>query len=274
MPPPVHTWRYAARTYGPATFSLMNDEQKYLFDLQGFIVVENALGTDALEAMNKAIDDQLQGLDQDEQNATARFWHSLTWEKAFRTTLTNPIIEPYLADILGENFRLDHDYCDVIQKGLGPIGATLHGGPVPFDPTAYYAVQNGTIRTGLTVVAYNLHDVNPGDGGFACVPGGHKSDFRFPDSWKDLTKPSPIVLPVTGPAGTAIIFTEALVHGTLPWTVQAERRTAFYKYSPYPLGFAVPHYDLGEFDDLTDAQKAILEAPNARYEGRETDPFG
>jgi len=31
--------------------------------------------------------------------------------------------------------------------------------------------RDGRMANGLTVVAYNLKDVNPGDGGFACVPG-------------------------------------------------------------------------------------------------------
>ena len=34
-------------------------------------------------------------------------------------------------------------------------------------------------------------------------------------------------------AGDVIIFTEALTHGAVPWTVEASsRRTLFYKFSP------------------------------------------
>ena len=35
---------------------------------------------------------------------------------------------------MGEGFRLDHIYLDVIRSGLSPIGATLHGGGTPYDP--------------------------------------------------------------------------------------------------------------------------------------------
>ena len=69
---------------------------------------------------------------------------------------------------------------------------------------------------------------------------------------------------VTGPAGTAIIFTEALTHGTLPWRGD-ERRTLFYKYSPPTLSWAREYYDAGQYAGLTDQQRAILEPPNARY---------
>ena len=36
-------------------------------------------------------------------------------------------------------------------------------------------------------------------------------------------------VPVT--AGSAVIFTEALTHGTWPWTAESERRAIFLKYS-------------------------------------------
>ncbi len=252
----------------------MTDQEKYLFDLQGFLVVPNALSADAVAALNAVLDEKLTAREQEEgdNKTTYRFGRLLTWGDAYRDLIDNERITPYLSALLGEQFRLDHDYCDVIRQGLGPIGATLHGGATPFDPTAYYVCQNGTLRNGLTVVAYNLHDVHPGDGGFACVPGSHKSKFPIPAEWRNLETPQPFVVPVTGPAGTAIIFTEALTHGTLPWRGNRERRTVFYKYSPNPLAWAVPPYEPEQYEGLTDAQWRILEGPNARYKGRKTDP--
>ena len=115
-----------------------------------------------------------------------------------------------------------------------PLASTLHGGRVPFDPAQYFEFADGRFYNGLSVVGINLMDVNPGDGGFGCVPGSHKSNLPFPADWKNLDDTQPIVERVTGPAGTAIFFTEALTHGALPWTSAAERRTIFYKYSPEP----------------------------------------
>ena len=78
----------------------------------------------------------------------------------------------------------------------------------------------------------------------------------------------PCVRRVTGPAGAAVIFTEALTHGALPWTGQGERRTVFFKYSPHPISWSAHYFDETAFEGLTDRQRAILEAPNARYGGR------
>ena len=78
----------------------------------------------------------------------------------------------------------------------------------------------------------------------------------------------PIVERVTGPAGTAVIFTEALTHGALPWTGAGERRTVFFKYSPHPVSWAAGYFDEGEYEGLSERQREMLEAPNARYSSR------
>ncbi len=40
----------------------MNEEQKYLFDLTGFLIIENALSTDEVELGNSAIDHHIEHL--------------------------------------------------------------------------------------------------------------------------------------------------------------------------------------------------------------------
>ena len=245
----------------------MTDEERYLFDLQGYLVISDALDAGHIARLNAVLDEMLAGAGDPMAN-THRFGRLLGRDPVFRELIDNPRVAPHLEAVLGQGFRLDHDYADVIRSGLGPIGATLHGGGTPFRPAEYYHVRDGRIHSGLAVVAYNLKDVGPEEGGFACVPGSHKSAFRFPDAWRDLSEPHAAVRRVTGPAGAAILFTEALTHGTLPWRGSDERRTLFYKYSPAPLSCAATYYDDAEYPDISERQKAILEPPNARYKGR------
>jgi hypothetical protein len=120
---------------------------------------------------------------------------------------------------------------------------------------------------GLSVVAFNLNPVDPeNDGGFACVPGTHKSNYHFPADWRNMQESvHPVVQRIGGPAGSAIIFTEALTHGTLPWTGKGERRTLFMKVSPHPLSWAAGYFDVvGKpwEHELTDKQRLILEPPS------------
>ena len=245
----------------------MTEQERYLFDLQGFLAVPHALDAEEVIELNAVMDEHIaQGTEPDMR--THRFGRLLSWGKAYRDLIDNPRIVPYLEELLGPKFRLDHDYADIIRHGKGPIGTRLHGGATPFDPAQYYHFHKNRMFNGLTVVAYNIKDVNPGDGGFACVPGSHKSNFTFPDEWRELDSLHPCVHCATGPSGTAIIFTEALTHGTLPWHGKDERRTIFYKYSPHPLSWSARYYSEDDYEGMTERQRAILEPPNARYQGR------
>ena len=247
----------------------MDEQARYLFDLQGFITVPGALTAAQIRGLDREFDARVRADVSPEANSH-RFNSLLDWGPQFRDLIDNPRVTDHLAAILGPQFRLDHEYGDLIRRGKGPIGTRLHGGAVPFDPSQYYLVAQGQIHSGLVVVAYNLRDVGPADGGFAAVPGSHKANYPFPTEWTELEtdRPRPWLRRVTGPAGTAIIFTEALSHGTLPWTGAGERRTLFLKYSPHASAWSANYYDAARWPDLTERQRAILEAPNARYSSR------
>lgn len=245
----------------------MNEQERYLFDLQGFLAVPNALSAAQISDLNRLWDERI-ARETTTDATTQRWGNILEWGDPYLDLIDNPRITPYLDEILGERFRLDHDYADLIRSGKGPIGTRLHGGGTPFDSSQYYHFHQGKMHNGLTVVAYNLCDVNEGDGGFGCVPGSHKSNYPFPEEWKELDHFQPFMRAVTGPAGTAVIFTEALTHGTLPWKGAGERRTLFYKYSPNAVSWSAHYYDASRYKGLSERQQAILEAPNARYRNR------
>jgi hypothetical protein len=248
----------------------MDGRDCYLFDLNGFLALPGALAGPTVAAINGLMDERIER-DVLPDATTHRFADVLDWGPEVRALIDHEPILPYLEEFLGPGFRLDHDYADLIRSGQGPIGTRLHGGAVPFDPGQTYTFVEGRPRSGLLVVAYNLRDVNPGDGGFGCVPGSHKANLPFPEEWRELDRDlDGLVRPVTGPAGTAVIFTEAMTHGTLPWRGAGERRTLFFKYDPGPYAFGAAYYDRDRWPDLTPRQRAILEAPNARYRGRPT----
>ncbi len=247
----------------------MDENEKYLFDLQGYLAVEGALNAEQLGELNRLLDERV-AAECDADMRTHRFGGLLDWDKAYRDLIDNAPLVPYLEVILGEKFRLDHVYADIIRSGTSPIGATLHGGGAPFNPSMYYHFQDGRMYNGLTVVAYNLVDVGPEDGGFGCVPGSHKSNYGFPGEWLDMDQGlHECVRRVPGPAGTAVVFTEALTHGALPWTGSDERRTLFFKYSPHPVSWSAAYFDAGDYRGLSERQRDILEAPNARYAKRQ-----
>ena len=210
----------------------LNDYERFFFDLNGYLVIENALTPEEVASCNEAIEQQRERIRiRPPEESLARGAAALEgaqgrgdvggmltwpkpWSQPFRDLLTHPAIVPYLNELLGPGFRLDHLYGIMMTKGAE--GFVLHGGGNTGDLTHSYQYHNGLMRCGLTVVTWVLSDHGPGDGGFACIPGSHKSNYEPPMDVKRLETDIGVVRQVEARAGSAIIFTEALCHGTLP----------------------------------------------------------
>ena len=113
-------------------------------------------------------------------------------------------------------------------------------------------------------MTYCLSAVGEGDGGFACIPGSHKSNFAtcLPTDVRSFERPAHYVAQPSAKAGDVIFFTEAVIHGTMPWRAVHERRSLLYKYSPGHSAWSGHFYNLSEYGELTDQQKRILSPPS------------
>lgn len=82
--------------------------------------------------------------------------------------------------------------------------------------------------------------------------------------WLDSRADIGMVKQLSAPAGSAIIFTEALTHGTLPWKGVQQRRSILYKYSPGPMASCerAVDEDLGaRLQKFTPQQQSLLKPP-------------
>ncbi|HET6387327.1 MAG TPA: phytanoyl-CoA dioxygenase family protein [Armatimonadota bacterium] len=237
----------------------MNELERYLFDLQGFLVVEDALSPERVDRLNAVIDAHTSGV-KGHDGSDARIYGFVNWEEPdFRNLIDLPIMIPYLKELLGEGFRLDHEYGMYMGPGIKGLG--LHGGGAPFSSDQFYHCQNGKISNGLTVVSYALTDVAPGDGGFCCVPGSHKANFPCPAALRRFEINPGCVTQIPVRSGSALIFTEALTHGTLDWNAPYERRAALFKYSPAHESWGRAGRSEETLARMTPRQRQILEPP-------------
>jgi hypothetical protein len=216
----------------------MQDHEKYLFDLRGYIVVKNVLSSSQIADLSARLEEErktnprpILGSDRTIfRNEDDPAWSApslLEMGGSYLELIDLPVIKPYLTTLLGNHFRLDHDYVKV-DGAMKDRTLYLHGGGQgaggPKDlvgPTdggqCYYRYSNGKFYNGLVAVAFELDTVKPSDGGFACVPGSHKSNIGLPSEWriaKTQAEMPEIVERVAVSAGDAIIFTEACSHGT------------------------------------------------------------
>jgi hypothetical protein len=265
----------------------MNENEKYLFDLRGYIVIKDILTKLQIEDLRTRLENQRQtnpkpilGSDRTilgREDASAWSAGSLIeMGGAYIELIDLPAIRPYLLALLGDHYRLDHDYIkiDGVMKnktlylhggGQGAGGAKDLVGPTD-GGQCFYRYSNGKFYNGLVAVAFELDDVKAGEGGFACIPGSHKSNIGLPEAWrvaKSQEDMPDIVDRVAASAGDAIIFTEACSHGTVPWMGQRERRTAFYKYCPHAVAWSPCYYNADNYEGLNEAQRRILMPPSA-----------
>jgi ectoine hydroxylase-related dioxygenase (phytanoyl-CoA dioxygenase family) len=250
----------------------VNDDERYLFDLMGYLVVDDVLTADELDELNAIVDrrDPWGTYERDGRGTTVgvdnlHIGPLHAWEEPVRRLIDQPKLRPYLLELIGPKFRFDHGYAIFMRKGGSKH--PLHGGGTPYDPGQYYHFRNGKLYNGLIVVSYALGDVNPGDGGFAAVPGSHKSNLPCPPRIKQFEQTGPWLQQVPQKAGSAIIFTEALTHGTWPWTADRERRSLLYKFCPGHMawGGSYPSPDDAPGAEWSPEARRILEPP---YIGR------
>lgn len=245
----------------------MTDEERYLFDLQGYLILEGAIDPQVVARMNAFIDArEAEDAGWEPQTGNAHVECPICWTPDFLALLDHPRTLPILKEILGEYMRLDHDYAIFLKPGHG--GLHLHGPKrrEPYDPLHFYHYVDGKIFCGLSVATFALTDVPAGAGGLAVIPGSHKSNFKVPEDIRTFERDSPIVQQIPTRAGDCVIFTERLIHGTLPWKGPGIRRTLFYKYGPGAITWANREYQplptvpggQTQDSDLTTVQRKLL----------------
>ena len=96
---------------------------------------------------------------------------------------------------------------------------------------------------------------------FCCIPGSHKSNFRLPQQISDNFEESPQVIIPEVPAGSVILFSESLTHGTATWQAEHERRTLLYKYCVSHIAWTSKRVETPTNVELTPRQQLLLRDP-------------
>jgi len=274
----------------------LSSKSKYLFDLNGYIIVRGVLKPQEIKNANIAINKReefikerkkqilrntKEGTPLSGDGSTGRkdLGGILEWDdeesQVFKNILDHPKLIPYFHEFMGEGYRMDHSPFIIIQD-KGAEGFALHGGSIDvltgeYNPFLAYSCKQGRIYNPLLAVSVVLSDHDEGDGGFVVVRGSHKSNFPAPESIingqfdKDLEEDI-LHQPVTK-AGDVILFSEGTVHGARPWTnPNRQRRVALYRFSPPTVGYGRsywPSWPKEMIAGLTASQKAVLEPPYA-----------
>jgi len=272
----------------------MEENIRFLFDLNGFVVLRGVLALEEVEAMNKAVDAKIgqakertssvrntgkdSALAGDGTRGRIDLGGLLGWEgelsEPFRRILAHPRLAVYLNALVGQGYRLDHSPLVIVQR-QNVEGFSLHGGPVTQcgdpNPSLQYRYGNGKIINSLLAVSIQLSGQSSEHGGYCVVRGSHKMNFPVPlDMVEGRTNREHLFVPDTKP-GDVILFSEATVHGAVPWTAETERRIALYRFAPATnaYGRAYVGWPKEYLEGMSAAQRCVMEPPYNAYLDRD-----
>ena len=213
----------------------MTDEQKFFFDLHGWILLPSVLSMTEIEEMKTEV---YAGAKQ-------------SYDGPLQRLLDHPAIVGILSEILSEepfvrddcySFRCEGSFTTIRSFGWNKSQRGDMGMPHVVRPPQQanpmrYQVAGEKIFSGLTRVVWELEEVKAGQGGTSFLSGSHKSFFNYggPDPFRPNISDSPwessmrdAMSEYSCPAGSVIIFTESLIHAANDWTNPDNPRCAVF----------------------------------------------
>mgnify|MGYP001166394611 CR=1 FL=1 len=213
----------------------MTEEQRYQFDLWGYLHIPGALSEKEVEAARAAaqryVDSKPEDLPPGFGIEEKRHLHGFAFDKALERLTMHPASWPIVKELTKGRPRLSSGTLQVNLPDTLDKAQRLHCAKDDWGWDAVqYEVRDSRVFSDHIVVFPYLTDVLSGDGGLLAVPGSHKSMFERPRSLfnegmiEDASDLPPGVVNITPKAGDLVIITEALTHGVLAWTPKDRNR--------------------------------------------------
>ena len=236
---------------------MMTPEQRYFFDLTGYLHLEGVLQGEELIKVQAAAqryidtppDEVPDGFKIDHEREHFNWYlHAFAFDKELEALAFHPQTWPIIKEMLDEKPRLGGG--NMMVDSYGRPFHPLHSGHEStltdeLPGWRRYQIHNGRISCNALVFFFYLTDVHPGDGGLMVLPGSHKANFErpqslfYPGSIKDGTYNEDYnscevpegIKNFTPKAGDVVVISELLVHGALSWqTKDRDRRFLTLRY--------------------------------------------
>ena len=216
--------------------------EEYLFDLRGFLVLEQVLDSDHVAALNSIVDpymdmapDSWRGWVHRQGSDLHHLHNVFEMGEPFERLIDWPGWLGYMERFISGNDGLfiDESFVDI----RGPGQATrLHSGAHKRRVRTQFRYHDGQFRCGQINILLALTDIGPGAGPTMAIPGSHKSNLIHPgfaarancDSVDGLVGAEELHLQ----AGDALFFVDCLAHGSARRRHEGERRVVIIRYGP------------------------------------------
>ncbi len=257
----------------------IDEKEFYFWDLNGYLVVDGVMDEEWLARANEAVDKfqdrvevgrELSGGSVSQAGTGRPLLSGLLdlpapYNAPFRRMIAHPAVVGRLNWMGGSGYRTGG--ATVFCAALGTSGHSLHDGNEPMSPSRGYYFKNGRSYCETVTITWQLRDVEPGLGGFACVPGSHKTQYSLPPGVRTCDEPMGLVVQPAMKAGDVLFFMDGgCTHGALAWKNPVPRRGVLIKYqsknSNWGGGVIDPQQRWGDMvEDMTEAQFAVMRGP-------------
>jgi hypothetical protein len=259
--------------------SNIDEKEFYFWDLNGYLVVRGVMDEEWLAQANEVVDRHQDGVKvgselsggSKSQAGTGRPLLSGLMElpapesDPFHRMIAHPAVIHRLNWMGASGYRTGGGsiFCAV----EGTSGHSLHDGNEPMSPSRGYYFKNGRSYAETVSITWQLKDVEPGLGGFACVPGSHKTQYSQPPGIRTCDEQMGLVAQPAMKAGDVLFFMDGgCTHGALAWKNPIPRRGLLIKYqsknSNWGGGVIDPQERWGDMvEDMTEEQFAVMRGP-------------
>ncbi|HHZ91144.1 TPA: hypothetical protein EYN65_11620 [Candidatus Poribacteria bacterium] len=257
----------------------IDEKEFYFWDLNGYLVVPSVIDEEWLAQANEAVDkfqdrievgSELSGGSESQAGTGRPLLPGLLdlpapYSTPFRSMIAHPDVVRRLNWMGGSGYRTGG--ATVFCAVQGTSGHSLHDGNEPMSPSRGYFFKNGRSYCETITIAWQLRDVEPGLGGFACVPGSHKTQYPMPSGIRTCDETMGLVVQPEMKAGDVLFFMDGgCTHGALAWKNPIPRRGVLIKYqsknSNWGGGVIDPQERWGDIvEDMTEEQFAVMRGP-------------
>lgn len=239
-----------------AQTSACSDMEAYLFDLNGYLLLRGALSNDELAKCNQTYD-QLEETGACEggpvhvhdsgRQEGLMFQQLYEGGAVWEDLIDHPSWFEKVIHFIGtddpENFDRHHGVAFIDEcfgTIRGPGGALrLHSGGHVGTIRTQFRYHAGKFHCGQVNILIALTDIGPGDGATMVIPGSHKSNLKHPQTVPVENRGDEIsmdgvegAVEVLMKKGDALLFVDAIMHGSARRTNDGTRRVAVYRYGP------------------------------------------
>ena len=265
-----------------------HDALDFSFDLNGYLLLRNAIEPELLAGLNTAFDrfpdlasgewwGNVQRLD-NAGHAGVELQNIVEAGAPFEALIDHPAWIARVARYCGEQGTyvegLFIDECFASVRRTGGF-FPLHSGGQDGVVRNQFRYVNGQFRCAQVNILLALTDIGPGDGATRVLPGSHKSNIPHPifarsfdERREEDDEAVEGAIEVHLRAGDALLFVDAIAHGAARRTNPGDRRVVIYRYGP---SWGTTRHGFRYSDELlarlTPARRRILQPIPPRIPG-------